>query len=621
MIKNKDITCISSIDWDFIWQGHQEIMSTFAQNGNRVLFIENTGVRTPGIRDIGRIINRIRNWFKGIKGIRKEEENLYIYSPIVLPFPYSRIARWFNRHLILSILTKWMKVTNFNDPIIWTFLPTPLSLDLIDNLSHKILIYYCIDNFSVSSVSARRIHRSEIKLIKRADLVFVTSQELYNYCSAYNKKVYIFPFAVNFEEFEKIRLKDDSTPEEIRGIRKPIIGYIGGVHKWLDLNLIKKSAEKYSDCSFVFIGPIQTDISLLSDLKNVYFLGKQDHKKIPRFIKNFDVCIIPYLITDYTNDVYPTKLNEYLAMGKPVVSTGLPEVINFNIKNDNIVSVSRTEEDFFTSIKAALDDNDKGIVNRRILVAKENSWVKRNEGMSNLISYVLEQKANIPVNWQNILSKLYRDWRKKTVSLATVLLSVYLLMFYTPLFWGIANPLKISQPAQNADCIVVFAGGVGESGKAGQGYEERVQYSVDLYNKGYAKYIIFSSGYTYVFEETQVMKALAVSLDVPQEAIVLENKAGNSYENVKFTRDILMQKGWRKILLVSSPYHMLRTSLVFKKNAKDIKVTYTPLPRSLFYFRANKVGKIIQKRISLKQIKGILHEYLGILYYWWKGWI
>jgi hypothetical protein len=82
MIRNQDIICISSIDWDFIWQGHQEIMSTFAKNGNRVLFIENTGVRTPGLRDVSRIRARLKNWFKGVKGIRKEADNLYVFSPL-----------------------------------------------------------------------------------------------------------------------------------------------------------------------------------------------------------------------------------------------------------------------------------------------------------------------------------------------------------------------------------------------------------------------------------------------------------------------------------------------------------------------------------------------------------
>src|SRR3989338_101715 len=110
MLKNKNIICISSIDWDFIWQGHQEIMTTFAKSGNRVLFIENTGVRTARLKDMPRIKNRLKNWFSGVSGIRKETQNLYIYSPLLLPFPYLRIAILINRFLVLSLLKKWIRI-------------------------------------------------------------------------------------------------------------------------------------------------------------------------------------------------------------------------------------------------------------------------------------------------------------------------------------------------------------------------------------------------------------------------------------------------------------------------------------------------------------------------------
>lgn len=622
-MKNENILCISSIDWDFIWQGHQEIMSTFAKNGNKVLFIENTGVRVPGIKDIPRIINRIKNWFLGVKGIRKEKENLYIFSPLVLPFPYFSFARWLNRHIILSVLEKWMKIVNFSNPIIWTFLPTPLSLNLIDNLSYKILIYYCIDSFKVSSDSARKIKKSEIKLLKKADLVFVTSRELYTYCSNHNNKVYIFPFGVNFQEFQKVRIGQNSIPAEIKDIKRPIIGYVGGIHKWIDQNLIKEVAEKYPEYSFVFVGPIQTDISLLSGLKNVYFLGKKHHHEIPYIINNFNICIVPYLITEYTKNVYPTKLNEYHALGKPVISTDLPEIKNFNIENNNLVLVAKTYGEFIGCISNALNDSSEVLLEKRISSAKRNSWDMRIEEMGNLIESEIERKLKMPLDWREAFLRFYGVGRRKTFKLAFIFLSTYFLMFYTPLVWFLASPLKIVQLPEKADCIVVFAGGVGESGLAGQGYEERVEYAVELYKKGYARHIIFSSGYMYVFKEPLVMKILAISLRIPEEAIILEDKANSTYENVEFTKEILKQKNWNDILLLSSPYHMLRASMVFNKIAKEIKVHYTPIPKSLFYAHPEKDehGRKIWKRINLQQIKGIIHEYLGILYYWWKGWI
>jgi uncharacterized SAM-binding protein YcdF (DUF218 family) len=119
------------------------------------------------------------------------------------------------------------------------------------------------------------------------------------------------------------------------------------------------------------------------------------------------------------------------------------------------------------------------------------------------------------------------------------------------------------------------------------------------------------------------MKALAVSLNVPESAIILEDRAKNTYENVKFSKEILDKQKWNKILLVSSPYNMRRVSLVLNKIAKNIELACTPLPKSLFYSHPDKdiYGRRIWKQINLQQIKGIFHEYLGILYYWFKGYI
>ena len=94
-MQGRDIICISSIDWDFIWQGHQEIMSTLAAQGHRVLFVENTGVRTPGLRDLPRIKHRLMTWWSGTKGFRQVRERLFVYSPILLPFPFQTRCRSF----------------------------------------------------------------------------------------------------------------------------------------------------------------------------------------------------------------------------------------------------------------------------------------------------------------------------------------------------------------------------------------------------------------------------------------------------------------------------------------------------------------------------------------------
>ena len=622
MIKNRDIICISSIDWNFIWQGHQEIMSTFAQNGNRVMFIENTGARAPGIRDVGRIRNRIRNWSSGVKGIRTVMENLYVYSPLVLPFPYLRMARWLNRKMILSTLDKWMRVMDFHDPVIWVFLPTPLTLDIIENINSRLVVYYCIDNFMASSLAAKKIRDSEIKLLKLADLVFVTSRALQRHCAPYSRTVHIFPFAVSYEALERKRLAPPEHVAEFDTIPKPVIGYVGGIHKWMDLGLLAAAARKFPEYSFVLIGPVQTDVSQLAGLKNVYMLGKKEHAVIPDYVRYFDVCIIPYLLTDYTKNVYPTKLNEYLAMGKPVVSTDLPEIAYFNETNRNAVLVGATPDEFCAQIVKALRASGTSDIEGRVAIAKSNSWSARIEQMSVLMEQVLQDDKHRLIDWKAKFIKICRAAEKKMFKLGLFALVVYFMVFYTPLVWLAARPLKIAHVPQQADAIVVLAGGVGESGQPGQGYEERVGYAVDLYKKGYAGRLIFSSGFMYVFKEPLVMKALAISLGVPADAIILEDEAKSTYEHVVRVHDILASKGMRRIIMVSSPYHMRRLALVMRKAAPDIHVYFSPVPHSVFYQRpADPGGRLRLKKIEWRQVRAILHEYAGIGYYWLRKWL
>lgn len=619
MIKNQNIICISSIDWDFVWQGHQEIMSQFAAHGNRVLFIENTGVRTPAFRDISRVSKRFKNWITSIRGFKEERKNLFIYSPVVLPFPYSGIARWLNRRLFLRPLKKWLHIMKFREPIIWTFLPTGIALDIIQEIDHKLLVYYCIADFYELVSDHKKVKKTEDELLKQCDLIFAQGKILEDKCRRLNNNVHIFPFGVNMELFQKYQPKNNAIPADIAAIKKPVIGYVGGIHRHIDFDLIRTLAERNPSWNFVFVGPLQTETKEWKGQKNIFLLGQKEFSTLPAYIDSFDVSIIPYVISEYTKTVYPTKMNEYHAMGKIVVSTNLPEITLFNQHNNAPVLVGNNRDEFEQCIKKALDlSRDPIEIKKRKDCAEKNSWSSRVGEMSDLIDSSLQKNNTEPLDWQKNFLKLYKTWWRKAVKAITLIALLYLIIFHTSAAWFLARPLKISQPPQKADCIVVFAGGVGESGKAGEGYQERVEYAAELYNKGYAKNLIFSSGYAHIFNEPFLMQALAVSLNVPKEAIILETTAKNTYENVRSTSLLLAQRKWNSILLVSSPYHMLRAKLVFRKVSPEINVTYTPSPISVFYQHA---ADLLSQKVSVQQIRGIFHEYLGILLYWLRGYI
>ena len=494
MLQGQDVICISSIDWDFIWQGHQEIMATLAGQGNRVLFVENTGVRSPRFRDLPRLRKRLFNWRRGIKGFRKERDNLFVYSPLVLPFPYSQVARWINRIILLRAIRRWMRATGFGRPIIWIFLPTPLARTLIRDLEPKLTVYYCIDDLASSSPLAKRIVRSEIQFFREADLVFVTSEKLRERAAEFSGRVHLFPFGVNYREFEQVRKASDEVPEEIRKFPHPIVGYVGGVHQWIDQELLATVAEQMSDASFVLVGPPQTDVSLLARCSNIHLLGVRSHADVSRYIKGFDVGIVPYCLSEYTDSVYPTKLNEYLAMGIPVVATDLPEVRRFNDEHRDVLAVAKDAQAFRMAIRNVIDKTSPAETEWRIEVARQNSWEQRIARMSELIEGELASRWGAGKGWEESLRRLYKTARRRIARATVGATAAYLLLFYTPFVWYFGEPLRVVEPPRPVDAIVAFAGGVGESGKAGGGYQERVKQAIHLYQKGNSSRLVFSSG-------------------------------------------------------------------------------------------------------------------------------
>jgi uncharacterized SAM-binding protein YcdF (DUF218 family)/glycosyltransferase involved in cell wall biosynthesis len=608
-----DIVCISSIDWDFIWQGHQEIMGAMAARGHRVLFIENTGVRTPHLRDLPRLRQRVRNWWRGTKGFRQERPNLFVYSPIVLPLPYSRLARWINRAVLLGAVRRWMRATGFYRPIVWTFLPTPLALDLVRAFDPQLTIYYCIDDLASSSPGARRIVTSERELFRQADLVFVTSERLRQRAAQFAAHVHLFPFGVNVDRFEAVRTASEAPPADLAALPRPIVGYVGGLHQWIDQQLVAAIAERLPELSFAMVGPPQADVSLLESRPNVHLLGPRAHQDVPHYVKGFDVGMVPYRIAEYTANVYPTKLNEYLAMGIPVIATDLPEIARFNREHGGIVSVAAGCEAFVAAIRHALSDSTPSERERRVAVALSNSWERRIAAMDVLIHEAGERRASSEQRWDAALKRVYQRARGRTVAAVVGVAAAYLLIFQTNLVWWAAEPLKIVEEPRRADAIVVFAGGVGESGRAGGGAQERLKQAVDLFHAGYAKTLVLSSGFVYSYREAEVMRALAIDQHVPDSAIVLEQHAANTHENVLFVGRIVREHRWQTILLVSSPYHMRRALLVWRKQAPDVRVIATPPLESQFYEHT--------RGASFEQVRGILQEYLAILGYWRRGWI
>ncbi len=604
MLSGKDIICFSSIDWDFNWQGHQEIMSALARNGNRVLFVENTGIRLPKISDLPRIKKRIYNWWNSFRGFREIEKNLFVYSPLTIPFHYSKLIRWINTFFVSSELKKWILSMNFNNSLVWTFLPTPLTVSIINNLNAELVIYYCIADFEELSPRPKLVNNSEQELLEITDVVFVQCEEFRKRCYDH-KNVHVFPFGVNISNFLGI----NKIAEELLELKKPIIGYIGGLHRYIDKELVKTLSEK-TQGSVVLVGPIQENMAELFDCKNIHFFRQQPIRRLPEFVNGFDVGIIPYVINKYTKTSYPTKMNEYLSKGIPVVSTALPEVVSFNKKND-VIEIAESTEQFFNLMNKSIAENSPKKAEKRIKVAKENDWEKRISEMSEIILKASENKKQFS-GWEKFTSTVKKKSFKILIP-SLILILLFLSIFYTPLMWVLAEPLRVNNTLETADALIIFGGGLGERVNSDESFQEKLEYSIGLYKKGFAKNLVFSSNYKYFFSEAETMKLLAESKGIPKENLIVEEKGKNTYENIGAMKELAKKNNWKKVILVSSPYHLRRAVMVWKKHIPNIEVMASPA-ETQYYKRPG-------KGIRLYQIKGIMYEYAALVYYWLQGYI
>lgn len=619
-ITGEAIVVLGAIDWDFIWHW-QEISLRLAQTGNLVLYIENTGARAPILTDFPRLVARLRNWWKGEGGFREQHPGLIVLSPLVLPFPYSRIARRINAWLLRRAIRRWLDAAKRSSPVLFTFLPTPLVHDLIDGLDPGLVVFFCAENFAASSKGAMPIEASERQLFRRADLVFVNSRKLQKRALAFRAEAPVFPVGVSLEAF---RPRDGSTgvePHDLASIPHPRCVYVGGLHQWVDVELIRSAAASRPGYHFVLVGPEQVDMSLLRGISNVHLLGSRPHSSLPDYIGACDVGLIPYRVTRYTEGMYPAKLAEYLAMGLPVVSTELPEVLAFSEEHGNVVRLGSTRERFVTELDEALREGGSGR-ETRLEAARQNGWQQRVAGMSALMKEALEENRARPRVMGGVLSRMMHRYRRQSFSAALALAALVLAVRFTPAVWWLSEPLRLVQLPVASDAIVVLAGGPGESGEAAQGHEERIDQAIRLYRRGYAGKILLSSIAKRTYRESDIMRAIALAQGVRDGDVILSAEAPGTYRMVSQVHEDIRSRGWRRILLISSPYHMRRAVSTFQRRDPGLEIIATPPQRSRFY-GYNEAEAVSWRRRgpTWRQLKSLIHEFTALGYYRLRGWI
>jgi UDP-galactopyranose mutase len=347
-----DLVCFSHLRWNFVYQRPQHLMSRCARE-RRVFFVEE-----PEYSDAPARLE-----------MEKDPSGVMVVKPY-LPFGL-------NEEEINTAMQKLVDqffTEEINEFILWYY--TPMALNFSRQLVPALTVYDCMDELSLFKGAPVKLQELEQELLNRADLVFTGGQTLYEGKKSGHDNVYLFPSSIDAPHFEQAR-KKQADPADQAAIPHPRLGFFGVIDERMDLDLLAELAQARPNWHLVILGPVvKIDSESLPSLPNIHYLGMKTYAQLPNYLAGWDIALLPFALNDSTRFISPTKIPEYLAGGKPVVSTPIQDVINPYGKQ-RLVSIAATAAEFIKAIEDILqtkkEDTAKWLT-RVDQQLSQNSW-------------------------------------------------------------------------------------------------------------------------------------------------------------------------------------------------------------------------------------------------------
>jgi glycosyltransferase involved in cell wall biosynthesis len=372
---NTDVICFGGEDWWYHNQAHadMQLMRRFSRLGT-TLYINSIVMQKPSLKkNIGggksfnqKLLRKAKSIFRGL---RKSDAGFLVYSPFTLPVYHLAWARPINEILLRCQIHHISQKLRLDNPLVWV--ACPVASDVAIKLRKGLLVYQRTDRYEeYPNVDSELIKAYDRKLKALADLTVFANQTLFNEEASQCKKALYIDHGVDFEFFSTVE-QNPYKPRDIAEVPKPIIGYFGSITgHTIDIDFVNAVAKLLPDMSFVFVGDVSTEINELRARKNVWLLGQKPYGQIPHYGKCFDVAIMPWRQNRWIEGCNPIKLKEYLALGKPVVSTPFPELEQYL----DVVYRAKTPEEFAQHIRHALAKNGKEQIAARRKKVETSSW-------------------------------------------------------------------------------------------------------------------------------------------------------------------------------------------------------------------------------------------------------
>jgi glycosyltransferase involved in cell wall biosynthesis len=360
-----------SKDWDDDPTSNHHVLRELATT-RRVLWLNSVATRAPDLssgRDLSRAVRKLRDFARGPVNV---ENDLWVFTPLVIPLPHiaavQRLNRWIMR-ATLRVLRARLRFSTFQ---LWTFLPSAAPYTGMPG--ELLSIYYCTDEHSLfSSMDRERTAAAERELLERVDLVFAVNEPLVELKRAVNPETHLALHGVDHARFAAALNPAARVPDDVAGLGHPVLGFYGALQDWVDFDLIADVARRRPEWTLVLIGEVQSDVSAVTELPNVHILGRRPKDELPAYCRAFDVGLIPYRISDQLEFRNPIKLREYLSAGLPVVSTPIPDVRRYG----RLCAVANGPLEFEQAVEAALALDTQELREERSAAMEAETWAAR----------------------------------------------------------------------------------------------------------------------------------------------------------------------------------------------------------------------------------------------------
>jgi len=369
---NIDIICFSHLRWNFVFQRPQHLLSRFARN-RRVFFVEEP------------VFNANENH---MEITIDDTHTVCIVVPHIKPGLHEEEITHAQQFLLDNMLTSM----HINKYMLWYY--SPMALGYTDHLAPELIIYDCMDELSAFKFASPLVVLREQKLLQKADVVFTGGQSLYEAKKHLHNNIYLFPSSIDKAHFNRARFPLPA-PVDQASIPHPRIGYYGVLDERLDVNMLKELAALRPDWQFILVGPVvKIDPAELPQRNNIHYLGSKQYSELPNYLSGWDIAMMPFALNESTRYISPTKTPEYLAGGKPVISTPIKDVIT-PYEENGLVHIAATPALFMAAAEAILTKTgyEEWLANvDRFLsgISWEQTW----QNMEALIERTIENKLN-----------------------------------------------------------------------------------------------------------------------------------------------------------------------------------------------------------------------------------